>query len=442
VKRIAVILVLGGCAAMEQQRDLDLLVSEAKRARAAGDRATWAEALRRAIVQRREYRAGDERKFREPLDAELRVFGDDLIKRVVERARAPLFAEELRAEHKTLLEEDAPLAAALERLIAAARRDSCQRVREQSAGKPYLTLLASRYCTRLGFPFAAPATAELRGTLALDTDIAGLERPDRDWLHDRFAEWFAKSAWHAPDAKRPAVAWLRGSSGADFETQAQEIDAPWIEQVPYQVQETYQESYTVYESQSQLVTTYDTYTYQCGNMTCTGSRPSSHTEMRSVPVTRYRTATRTVTRYRPEPRVFHYRADRTSGSYQTQLRIRVELTDKEPPLLIDHKRTGKQSGLRHDVSFPQAGVKPSEPGIFSASGWLRDQAAELERRFVGDLDERWRAKFCAAARFEAEQAARCVRAGGDQPASAIDALRAIYGDDAARITAPSDTPGR
>jgi hypothetical protein len=149
-----------------------------------------------------------------------------------------------------------------------------------------------------------------------------------------------------------------------------------------------------------------------------------------------------VTRYRPEPRVFHYRADRTSGSYQTQLRIRVELSDKEAPLVIDHKRSGKQSGLRHDVSFPQAGVKPSEPGILSASGWVRDQAAELERRFVGDLDARWRTKFCTATRFDAEQAARCVRAGGERPAAAIEALRAIYGEDAARITSTSDTPAR
>jgi hypothetical protein len=422
---------------MEQERAIDLLVSEARRAQAAGDRATWAEALRRAVVQRREARAGDERKLREPLDGELARFGDDLRKRI--SAKTPLTAEALRAEHKSLLDELPSLASAVDREIADLRRDGCQRVRERST-TPYLAHLASRYCTRLGLPFVAPATPELRSTLALDTDVGGVPRDDRDWLHDRFADWFARTAWFARDAKKPAVAWLRGSSHAEFETHAEQLDAPWIEQVPYQTTETYQEAYSTTEMQSQLVTTYESYSYPCGSSTCTGSRPNSHTEMRSVPVTRYRTATRTVTRYRPEPRVFHYRADRTTGSYETLLKVRVELSEKEPALSFEHKRTGKQSGLHHDVSFPQAGVQPSVPQVASASGWLRAQADELERRLVDELNARWRTRFCGT-KLDAEAAAKCVRAG-DPPPAAIEALRAIYGEDAPRLSAASDTRGR
>src|SRR5439155_17108488 len=134
--------------------------------------------------------------------------------------------------------------------------------------------------------------------------------------------------------------------------------------------------------------------------------------------------------------------DRTTGSYETMLRVRVELSEKEPPLVIDHKRTGRQSGLRHDVSFPEAGVSPSLPQIFSASGWIRDQAAELEQRFVGELDGRWRARFCTPARHDAESAARCARGGGELPSAAIEALRPLFGQDASRITAARDTSDR
>ena len=144
-------LLLCGCAAIEQQRSIELLVSEARRAQAAGDRATWAEALRRAVVQRREYRA--EQKLREPLDGELVRFGEDLRRRIAERT--PLSAEALRAEHKALVDEVPSLAGAIEKQIAELKRDGCQRVRERST-TPYLPLLASRYCARLGLPFAAP----------------------------------------------------------------------------------------------------------------------------------------------------------------------------------------------------------------------------------------------------------------------------------------------
>src|SRR5581483_12303885 len=80
LKTVPLVLLLCGCAAIEQERAIDLMVSEARRAQAAGDRATWAEALRRAVVQRREYRAVEE--LREPLDGELARFGEDLRKRV------------------------------------------------------------------------------------------------------------------------------------------------------------------------------------------------------------------------------------------------------------------------------------------------------------------------------------------------------------------------
>src|SRR6184192_3520396 len=115
---------------MEQQRSVELLVSEARRARAAGDRATWAEALRRALAQRREFRGGDERKLREPLDGELRLYGEDLRRRVAERARAPLWADELKTAERGLLAEAGGLAAEIDRQLADARRDACQRVRE------------------------------------------------------------------------------------------------------------------------------------------------------------------------------------------------------------------------------------------------------------------------------------------------------------------------
>jgi hypothetical protein len=432
VKKVTIAcLLLSGCAAMEQRQSLELLVSEAKRASAAGDHDTWAEALRRAIVQRREYRNGDTARFREPLDGELQRFAQDLRRRVAERARtAPLVADQQRNEHRVFLDELPALATDLEHTIAEGRRDACERTHALSRDQPWLLLTASHYCRLLGLPFVAVAPPELAGTLAIDTVVEGAEPVDRAWLHDQLAAWFLRTPWYAPEAKRTAVAWLHGSSHAEFDTQPERIEVPWVEQVPYPATETYQESYTAYETQTQQVTTYDSYTYPCGTSTCTGSRPNSHTETHSVPVTRYRTATRTVTRYRPEPRVFRYEAQRASGSYETALKVRVELGGKEAPLQVSHRRTGKQSGLLHEVSFPAAGVRPTVPGIPSASGWFREQAGELERAFVEALDARWRARWCASEQYNADEAARCLRVRSSPPPAALAALRTIFAADA------------
>ena len=232
-----------------------------------------------------------------------------------------------------------------------------------------------------------------------------------------------------------AVARLRGSIAVQFSTARTTVDAPWTEQVAYSATESYQESYSDTEMRSEMVTSYESYTYSCGTSTCTGSRPVSHTEMRSYPVTRYRTATRTVTRYRPEPRLFQFEADRVTGDYDARLRVRVELADNEPPVNVRVDHAIKHAGLHHDVTFAPAGIAPSRPNLPTPTEWLHEQAEELRQSFQAALDERWRTRFCAAEDFSPEEAARCANGRGKPPAGALEALRGTFGDDAELLTA-------
>jgi hypothetical protein len=423
-----------------QARAVERLTREAQEARLAhGQPSEAAEALGHAIELRRRYRhqdgGGDGSQFLSfPLDAEVQAFGTELraaLGRLAERA--PLRAvESRRAEDAVLRQPELqPVRLEIDRAIDAAAGKACTRLR--GASRPsqlYLGALISRYCQRFGLALDdAPVPPDLRGSLAVDGAPNGVEAADVAWLRDRLDDWFARTAWHSPRTRRAAVARLRGSVDVRFTTEHITVDAPWTEQVPYSATESYQESYTDTEMRSELVTTYESYSYPCGTSTCTGSRPVSHTELRSYPVTRYRTATRTVTRYRPEPRLFQYPADRVTGEYASTLRVKIELADGEPPVAVRIDHADKRSGLRHDVTFAPAGVAPSQPRLATASDWVRVQAVELEQAFRDALEARWRERFCAAEDYSPEEAARCLGAKSDPPPAVREALRALFGDD-------------
>jgi hypothetical protein len=212
---------------------------------------------------------------------------------------------------------------------------------------------------------------------------------------------------------------------------------PWIEHIPYQATESYQQAYTAYESHLVQVpyTTYQSYTYSCGSgtmyRTCTGSRAvtSYRSESQMRPVTRYRTATRTVTRYRQEPRLFHYEAERVTGEYESDLAVRVQLFEGAP-LDVRLVQTQKQHGMKHDVVFEPAGVRPARPNLVSPEGWLREQADLFKNELVATLNKQWRARYCVATRYSTEEAARCAYGARPAPPEAVQVLAGIFGGDA------------
>src|SRR5262249_17360093 len=179
---------------------------------------------------------------------------------------------------------------------------------------------------------------------------------------------------------------LSGFTRVAFSRSHASVDRPWIERIPYQVTETYQEPYTTYESRMEAQTTYSyqSYTYPCGTSTCTGSRsvPQTSYVPRSGPVTHYRTATRTVTRYREEARLYRLEAERVSGDYASDLHLRIDLSDGGGPLDVRSGGNEKRHGLNHDVTYEPAGIRPERANLADAAAFRREKLADLSRELT------------------------------------------------------------
>jgi hypothetical protein len=398
-------------------------------------------------------------------------------------AQAPLLAQ-TRARalpHLLAQPELSSLRAQFERALADGAVAACTRMAERDDG-PYLAELSARYCQLLGTPVEVPPVApELVRSLRVDGAIANIGVADTNWLGGELNGVLERSVWHAP-AGRVVGAALSGSSVAQFRRDPVVVDMPWTEQVAYRALETYSEpytttemrpetvSYTEYESRTVSYTEYESrtvsysasesYTYSCGTgssyRTCTGSRPVTRTRTESHPVTRtrteshpvtrtrqemrphtetrYRSATRWVTRYRPESRVYHLQAVRVAGSYLADLSLTIDLGDGAPlALRVRDKQHG--DGLLHDVEFAPAGISPSRPNLATAQAWFAAHATELRDALTAALDTRWQERYCSAAAFSVEEAARCAHAGKQLPAAARAPLTGAFGEDATVLLA-------
>ena len=170
--------------------------------------------------------------------------------------------------------------------------------------------------------------------------------------------------------------------------------------------------------------------------TRTESHPVTRTrqELRPHTETRYRTATRWVTRHRPQARVYRLQAQKVVGRYQANLALSLDLGGGAP-LALQVRDAQQLDGLLHDVEFAPADIKPSRPNLPTGQAWFATHGVELRDALGAALDVRWQQRYCAAAQFTVEEAARCAHARKSLPEAAQAPLLADFGEDARALLA-------
>ncbi len=255
---------------------------------------------------------------------------------------------------------------------------------------------------------------------------------------------FRESAWFDDGGAASASLTLAGRLTVDWRTLPVTRNIPWTEDVAYQVTETYQEPYTELYNQTETYmasvsyTETELYTYSCGfgttTHTCTGTRsvPRTRMEMRTRLVprtrTRYRTAWHTVTRYRPERRLFVLHATEHRVDYGLSLAVTAQLAGVEQPIRVDFSAQHQGRGLEHAVTFAPAHVAPQTPDLPTGDVWLNRQLPAVAAKLSAALRDAWRASFCEAPGTTLEQAARCVH-GAPAPPWARALFAGVTGDD-------------
>lgn len=349
-----------------------------------------------------------------------------------------------RAEFRTTGEE-------LHRTVLRAGQERCLALwsRRPGVSSPYLSQVIDQYCAHFRSPTAEPIDLpDCLSSLEIDGSFEGATAADMTRLAIRLQDAYRNSAYFSAASPRAAVAGLRGFQRLAFSQHPTEINQVWIEQVPYSASETYQEpsreSYTDFETYSEQVpyTTMETYSYSCGfgstSRTCTGSRlvTQSRSETRTRSVTKwrtvYRTAWRTVTRYRPTERLFKYSAVEHRGQYAGHLVISIQLGTEQmlQPLVVEQREELRLNGWYHDVTFAPAGITPKRPGLPAHETWVDLQLQKLGTSTAAALAQHWASRFCRADTYSMEEAARCARLRTPELPGAVRAkFTEIFGAD-------------
>lgn len=303
---------------------------------------------------------------------------------------------------------------------------------------PFLTSLLLPYCEWFGAPVPAPPALGLASGVDVAVTIEGLAEPQIKAAQTAVAAAFLESPWYDPATPRQLRGLVSGLNEYRFTARPERLSADWTETIPYLATETYQESYTDYEHYTQQVpyTVHRTETYSCGSFkehrTCTRSVPSTQYRMesRTRPVTKYRTATRTVTRYRDEPRVHYYNATRRSGDYEARwlTQLELELIPGATPFLFTEQAKVSQYGYDHDEVFEAAGVTPGRANLMTPDRWFDYVRGDLASKLGEQLSMKWQVSFCQLPSYSLETAARCAR-GSVPPPEARAALRQLFGDE-------------
>jgi len=276
--------------------------------------------------------------------------------------------------------------------IAAAGKARCAELAASEG--PYLARLAAGYCRPYGVEVAAPATPDQRRGLR----VSGRVQTTTDAEHRAIESWvasaFQESAWFAPDAAAAAPLALAGRYDAHLERKQVTLTAPYRSVATTTVRRAYLNTGIKLETESE--------------------------------------------------RVFPYLAEQYDARYHLDATLTLQLADGAPPFVIRVNWQEKRKAYEHDVSFPAAGVHPQKANLPSVNAWLSQRLAGKRRALVKKLQARWAKAFCAAARFEAEDAARCLCGAGERIPRAVAALEKVFGADAPLLlergarSAPSD----
>lgn len=309
------------------------------------------------------------------------------------------------------------------------------------ATTPYLSWAIASYCRHFGSDQVTMLPRpNLRSSLVIDGSIVGIPPEDTARIRATLADAFRTSVWFAPDAPRPARAYLGGKLTATFDARTMSRTANWTEQVPYTdyvtEQESYQEPYTDTETYSEQVphTEYRTETHPCGSTSCTETHPETvyTSESRTRTVTKYRTAyrpvTKPVTRYRDVPRSFTYEALERTGRYTSSVRLR---TDREgPEVAIEITGDFREHGFDHDVTNSDAGVSPERANLPTLADFTVREEGRLRDELRAKLEARYRELYCSAISFTVEAAAACAYLAPTKvPMAVHTTLHGVFGAD-------------
>lgn len=352
----------------------------------------------------------------------------------------PMAAHVLIARHRQTLA--ATKLAALRGEIAAAGQSRCAAMAPiDPAAAPYLARMAAAYCQHFGVvaPALAPMPDSVNG-VAVTGEIAGMTVSQRALLERALQGWLRESPWYEPAAATRATTALEGEQSVSFAQAPIRLSAAWTQRVSYQVDVPVEELVVVRSytddgwypgmvSPSIQFEPSSTKAAPAKKAATTPQETTYRTPPRIFLRVEPRKITRTVTRFREEPRVYRYDATARTARYQASWELSLDVGASPLALRID--AADRKTGLDHDAEFAPAGIEPSRAGLDSADVWTRRVLLRLAAELPPRLVAQWNASFCAEPTFTAETAARCAR-GGEPPAPARAALEPLFGADVDR----------
>jgi hypothetical protein len=434
-----------------RMRVLAASAAEIGRVRAAGKSEDALALLTRLLARRREWAFTGDAATQKATHEHV-VWADGYVRAEVGRfvaARMPLSGEALLVRYAAALRDPelATTQADTAALVRTAGQASCtEATAKVSVDTPFLARRVAKLCVHYGAqPPAQPKLPFLVSQVGTAGDVAGTTPEDRNGIAAAVQRGLEKSVFWDATTDHAAGASTSGRNVARFSSRNTVLTRPWVESVPYEAMESYQEPYTetvpTTESYYESVpyTAYETRQRPCGSSTCSESYPvtkyrdehRTRTVMRQQ--TAYRTRERVVTRYRDENRIFTFEAREDSASYDTEVTVRIDLRQGLAPFAFQLSGHGSKSGFVHDASFPPAGVSPSRADLPTASAWLSAQLPGLEQQTRRAADEHFRVSFCERSAFTTEEAARCAHGKGALPAAARAGLAQALGPDVDNI---------
>ncbi|MDB4995339.1 MAG: lipoprotein, partial [Myxococcaceae bacterium] len=345
-----------------RMRVLAASAGEIGRVRAAGKNEEALALLTRLLARRREWAVNGDAATQKATKEHV-AWADTYVRGEVGRfvaARMPLSGEALLVRYAAAL-RDPDLAATAKdtsALVRAAGQAACSDATAKvSVDTPFLARRVGKLCEHYGA--ASPPQPKLPflvSQVSTAGDVAGTSPEDRNAIAAAVQHGLEKSVFWDASTEHAAGAATSGRNVARFSSRNTTLTRPWVESVPYQAMESYEEPYTetvpttetYYESVP--YTAYETRQRPCGNTTCTESYPVTkyrdHQRTRTVmrQQTAYRTRERVVTRYRDENRIFTFEAREDSAAYDTEVTVRIDLRQGLAPFAFQMSGHGSKSG--------------------------------------------------------------------------------------------------
>lgn len=341
-------------------------------------------------------------------------------------------------------------AAALTEQIGAVGSARCDELKQQlGKGTPHLGWWVAQYCARFGAEGPRlTATPEQVSGLKVGADtLAPATAEQRQRLEALIDAAVRNSPWFDEHAARAAELRVSGSHVAKLTKTPVKREARWVQKTPYKVNEVRESSQTKthMSSENKHYTQYGMMLVPCPQLGpgCTMPVPTAQTTAVPIETTAHRTMTttsiETVTKYKEEPRVFHYEATEVRGEYEAKWDIQLALVEGHAPLSTTVTGRAQQKDDEHNVTYAPASLAPKKASVMTHDRWFIDRMVALDRELPSLLREHWMALYCAKPSGD-EQLARCARGAREfAPEQAVAALSELLRDDAKLLlnTAPS-----